>query len=223
MKQVLLVSNTLGKPFGHPIYDPIYRAASEHGKQVAIHAGGEAGVKGRDAAGGQIANMLERYEIFQQPAMHYLTSMITHGLFEKFPDVKVMFTEFGFTWLPSLMWRLDANTRLLKAECPWVKSAPSDYVHRNVRFSTQPIDSAAPAALRHLVSSYDGMQDIICFSTDYPHWDADDPTQAASHLPHEWREKVFWNNAAAFYGYPQLGEEHEVASPTTSRRSEPCE
>ena len=41
------------------------------------------------------------------------------------------------------------------------------------------------------------------FSTDYPHWDFDDPQQAFKfELTEEQKRKVFRDNAKALYGLP---------------------
>ena len=103
---VLLVTNPLGRPFGHPVYEPIYRAAVQAGLPVAVHASGDAVGKGQESAGGNSATMLERYAAsFGAPGMHHLSSMITQGLFGRFPTLQVALLEFGFTWLPALIWR----------------------------------------------------------------------------------------------------------------------
>src|SRR3712207_7881206 len=43
-----------------------------------------------------------------------LTSLISEGTFAEFPDLRVTLVEGGWTWLPSLMWRLEdrKSTRL---------------------------------------------------------------------------------------------------------------
>ena len=74
-----------------------------------------------------------------QAAMHYISSFIVHGVFEKFPSLRVVVTEFGVDWLPYVMWRLDQNYDLLKHESPWVKKWPSDYIREHIKLSTQPI------------------------------------------------------------------------------------
>jgi predicted TIM-barrel fold metal-dependent hydrolase len=45
-----------------------------------------------------------------------------------------------------------------------------------------------------------GAPGILCFSSDYPHWDGDEPGYLLRRLPEEWREPVMHANAAAFYG-----------------------
>lgn len=195
MAGVLLVINVLSKPFGHPIYDPIYRAAAEHDLPIVIH------LSGGENAGGSVPTLLEIYPLFTQAAMHHLSSMITHAVFEKFPTVRVMLTEWGFTWLPSVAKRLDSAFDVLRAESPLVRRRPSEVIHEHIRFSTQPFEYVPSRALASILEPFHGMEDILCFSSDYPHWDADEPLRIATRLPKEWHDKVFYENAARFFGF----------------------
>jgi hypothetical protein len=45
-----------------------------------------------------------------------------------------------------------------------------------------------------------GAPDVLCFASDYPHWDFDDPAFMLKRLPEAWRERVLRENAAALYG-----------------------
>ena len=58
-------------------------------------------------------------------------------------------------------------------ETPWVDRAPLEIVRSNIRFSLQPVDAPPdPATLNRL---FDHMQsdELLLFSTDYPHWQFD--------------------------------------------------
>jgi uncharacterized protein len=196
--QVLMVGNPLAKPFGHPHYHPIYAAAAEAGLPIAVHVGGEKATKSAYTAGGHAGSYFERKATGNQAGMHHLTSFITHGVFEKFPSLKVLIVEFGFSWLPPLVWRLDSIFGLLRAECPLVRRLPSEYVRDHVRMSTQPLDSSrAP----QVIESFPDYEHILCFSTDFPHFDGDEPRQLANKVPREWLPKVYYQNAAGFYGW----------------------
>ena len=46
----------------------------------------------------------------------------------------------------------------------------------------------------------DWSQRTLCFSSDYPHWDFDDPRRTLKRLPAEWRDAVSHGNAARFFG-----------------------
>jgi hypothetical protein len=47
------------------------------------------------------------------------------------------------------------------------------------------------------------MDDQLCFSTDYPHWDADTPAYIRRRLPPEWHRKVFYENALSALRWSQ--------------------
>lgn len=206
MKEVILVSNGLAKPFGHPAYHPIYEAAAEVGLVVAIHVAGELGATGAHICGGGVpATRLESHTLSAQPMQHHLASLLVHGVFEKYAGLRVALIETGVSWLPWLMWNLDSNYSLWKRETPWLRKLPSEYVREHVRMSTQPLETPEKAeSLIDLLESYGGMEDVLMFATDYPHWDADDPRYIDRRLPKGWHPKVFYENARRFYGFEQL-------------------
>ena len=209
--EVLLVMNPLGKPFGHPIYAPIHEAASEVGLPIGVHLGGDIAKKGHSIGGGSPQSRLEQFVTFYQPGAHHLSSLLTHGVFERYPDLHVCMKEHGFTWVPSLLWKLDADIKLLRAECPWVTELPSATFRQHVTVSTQPFDYTQEASqVVELLESFGGMEDILCFATDYPHWDADDPTYLAARLPKAWHSRIFFDNAARVYGWKRRSDEGNV-------------
>ena len=44
-------------------------------------------------------------------------------------------------------------------------------------------------------------EEILCFSSDYPHWDTDEVSHIAQNLPKEWHAKVFHQNAMNLFGW----------------------
>jgi predicted TIM-barrel fold metal-dependent hydrolase len=202
MAEVLLVINGLGKPFGHPIYHPIYKAAAEVGLPVAIHIGGDLAPAYLGTAGGILGSRFERHVNISQPIHNHLASFISHGVFEKFSDLHLILVEVGVAWIPWVLQELDAHYESLRRESPWVKRLPSDYFREHVRVTTQPLEMTPKRSqLIEYLEAFGGMEDILCFSTDYPHWDADDPTYIATRLPPAWLEKVFYKNACKLYGW----------------------
>jgi predicted TIM-barrel fold metal-dependent hydrolase len=126
-------------------------------------------------------------------------------VFEKFPTLKVILTEFGFTWLPNLVWRLDGQYAMLSRESPWVKQLPSDYIHEHIRLGSQPVEDLGRAGtIGAIVETVEGAEDILCFSSDYPHFSMDDPSYLARALPPSWHRKVFCDNAAAVFGFDEV-------------------
>lgn len=204
MAEVLLVVNGLSRPFGHPAYHPIYKAAVEVGLPVKIHLGGDLCYPAaQTSAGGLPSSRLEQHATLYQAAEHHLVSLFTYGVFDKFPELRVMLTEGGVAWLPSVMWSLDSHYKILKSENPSIKRLPSEYLRESVRLTTQPLEmSPERDQLIQLLEAYGGFEDLLCFATDYPHWNNDDPTYIAKRLPESWLPKVFLENALNFYRWP---------------------
>ena len=116
------------------------------------------------------------------------------------PSLKVLFVEHGFSWITSLLWNLDARYDVLRRESSWVRRLPSEYVLDYVRFTTQPLDMTRdPQQLIDVLSAFEGMERLLCFATDYPHWDADEPGYLRRKLPDEWLPRIFYENAAELY------------------------
>jgi uncharacterized protein len=198
---------SIGQPFGHPIYDPIYEAASE--TDIAIYVHGATGEISGDvappASGGAVLHYrLEMFATLHHPMSHHLTSMIVHGTFEKFPNLRVVVAEEGVAWLPWLVTSLDANYELMKRESKWVRRRPSEYLQERLGVSTQPVEASIDDRRRlvDFLATVDGIENMICFSSDYPHWDADEPTFIGNILPAEWHDKVFYGNARRLLRLP---------------------
>lgn len=183
--------------WGHRHYHPIYKAACEFGLPVVTHPGsGEAVFIGTaQFAVGTPELFMERYVDLSHLAQANLTSVIAQGIFERFPDLKVMFLECGFSWLVTHLWRLDKAWAQGRIEVPWLTRSPSEYAHDHVRVSSQPVDE--PENPRDLDTLIEGslLRDVLVFSTDYPHWDADRPGDGLMSLSEETRRRVFYATA----------------------------
>ncbi len=190
---------------GNRYYHPVYEAANELGLPIVFHPwGAEAMFQGTPAfAGGIPTTYAERFVDLPQIAQSNLVSLIFEGIPEKFPNLNFVFSEYGWTWLASLLWRMDATWKATRVETPWVKQAPSDYVRQRFRFSSQPMDEPEHQK-RHIAEIAEMLhaKETLMFSSDYPHWDSDDVTRVAKVLPEEIRDDVMFKNAAAVYKIP---------------------
>ena len=130
--------------------------------------------------------------------MTHMASMIAHGVFEKWPGLYFVVIECGIAWVPSVLWRLDANFKALRKETPWLKMLPSEYFSRNIRFSTQPLEMPA-TKIEHLWAALEAMdgRNTLMFASDYPHWDYDNLD--GLHIPPDWREDILGGNALKVY------------------------
>lgn len=194
--QVLMSSGSY-RPYGDPFYHPIWEAANEVGIPLAIHLGGQGGINYQPIGGGPMTFYWTTHALLCQPAMSHVSSAIAHGVFEKWPKMKLVVIECGIAWMPPLMWRLDANYKALRKETPWVKRLPSEYARDHIRLTTQPLEQPPNKDhLRQLLEMMDG-EHTLMYASDYPHWDFDAPTEIG--IPKEWHERVFELNAREVY------------------------
>jgi len=198
--EVMLVPYTRA-PFGQAPYHPILAAAARHGLPIVIHVNRAAGM-GLLTPVGFASYFIEHHALYSLLYATHLTSLIFEGVFEKFPALRVVFAEGGFSWIAPLLWRLDNLWTRLRAEIPLVKRRPSEYVRDHVRFTSQPIEEPSdPRHLRRVLEWVDAAH-LLMFSTDYPHWDFDDPARVARQFPVEMRERVLRDNALDLYNLP---------------------
>jgi uncharacterized protein len=196
-----------GRPFGHSVYDPIYAAANEMDIALYVHGstGEISGAEALPASGGSVLHYrLEMFATLSHPMSHHLTSMIVQGTFEKFPNLRVVVAEEGVAWLPWLITQLDSNYELLKRDSKWVRRRPSEYLRERLGVSTQPVEASIDDRRRlvDFLATVEGIEDMVCFSSDYPHWDNDEPTFIGTILPSEWHDKVFYANSRRLLRLP---------------------
>ena len=195
--QVILLSRT-AEPVGQRRYLPIFEAAAAAGLPVGIHAFGYSGhaVTGTGWPSYYVEEMFGHAPSCQAQ----LTSLVVEGVFERLPNLKVVLIEAGCAWLPSLAWRLDQHWRKLRSEVPHLRRAPSEYIKEQVWITTQPIEEPEPR--EHLIETLGWIGwDRILFSSDYPHWDFDDPATALPRgLPDDVKQGLLIDNARRVYG-----------------------
>lgn len=208
----VLMPSAAPMPYGHRFYHPIYAAAVEHGLPVAIHPGSEGvGIHGAPSAVGYPSSYLEWHTGLVATYIGHLISLVTEGVFVKFPTLRFVLVEGGVFWLPPLLWRLDKNWKGLRQTTPWLERPPSEYVREHIRLTTQPLEEPERAEhFRAMLATFDA-EKMLLFSSDFPHWDGDTPDFAARAFPAEMRARVMSENARALYRLP----------PTTPAEPEP--
>lgn len=187
---------------GNVHYYPIYEAAEELGLPIFLHPTGTEGAFQTSAAfaGGVPSTYIERHSCFPQIAMGNITSLLFEGVFVRFPRLKVLAAEFGFGWVPHMLWRYDQNWRQFRCEVPWLEKAPSSYVLDHVRFTSQPLEEPEKDEYLTQILEMVHADRTILFSTDYPHWDTDYPQTTFQRLPENLKQRIFRDNAAELFG-----------------------
>jgi len=134
-----------------------------------------------------------------------IASLIAHGVFDRWPDLKIVVTEGGWSWVAPVAWRLDASWRVLREEVPHLQRKPSEYLREHFWFTTQPAEEPEDKRWHvPVVEQFEslGLENRLMYSSDYPHWDFDAPDQAVPKVfGEERRRRIMVDNAAALYGF----------------------
>lgn len=185
--------------YGTRRFHPLYRAAVDHNLAICLHFGGEPGAP--PSPSGWPSYYIEEYAGMSHIFQSQMISLITEGVFGQFPELRVVLAASGITWLPSLMWRLDKEWKGLRREVPWVKQLPSDYMRDHIRFTLTPFDAPPSAEQLEEILDQMGSDELILFSTDYPHHYFTTVEEALpSGLPVGLKHKILFENANKFYG-----------------------
>jgi uncharacterized protein len=181
-------------------YFPIWEAAQEKDLAIGFHISPSGGNVLPPTSAGWPRSYMELNVNYPWPAPVELAGFVCRGVFERYPGLRIAYIENAFAWVPALMWRLDQAWRSLRAEVPWLKQRPSDYVRQRVRFTTQPMEEPdTPEEFRQLIKTLDEGR-MLMFSSDYPHWNFDSPTRAFPvSIDDAPRRAIMSEQATAFY------------------------
>jgi predicted TIM-barrel fold metal-dependent hydrolase len=194
--QVAIPPRTI-EPAGRRRYWPVYEAAAAHALPIGLHSAAYG--PHTNSPGGWFSYYIEEHYGFAASLQGVVSSLVMEGVFERIPALKVALVEGGFAWLPPLAWRLDRQWERNRDELPMVKRPPSEYIREHVWLTTQPIEEPDDPAQLLDVIRWIG-EDRLMFSSDYPHWDFDDPRYTFKvKLGQETQARIFGENARALF------------------------
>jgi hypothetical protein len=210
-KMALFAPNNM-RPPGHPSYWPIYEACEEFGIPVGFHvlAGN------RMTPSGAPDFYFEEHCTWAQFNFPIVSSYVFEGVFDRFPNLKVALLELGWSWAVPLAWRMDHAYRVMGREVPHLTRMPSEYIRDHIYYTTQPVeepekDEYSDEVLEAFTAS--GMGERLMFSSDYPHWDFDEPYNYLDLADEQLSRKILGENASALLGIdllPDTGLERRV-------------
>jgi predicted TIM-barrel fold metal-dependent hydrolase len=191
----VMIAVATREPLGAPRYWPIFEAAEEAGLPITMHVGGFGA--STPSGAGWASFHVEAHTNWALPYPVQVVSLVSSGVFDRFPKLQFVLEEGSLGWMPSLMWRMDRMWRTLGDRLPQLPEPPSAVIRRHFWFTTQPLDE--PENPAHLVETFDmiGMSDRILFASDYPHHDFDAPDRVlpASLVGSDFRRMVMSGNA----------------------------
>jgi hypothetical protein len=187
------------KNLDDPSFDVVWETAQRLGVAVCTHGGGQ--------APGQTPFAVDRYDTrlgihaLTHPlgAMHAVFNFTVGGILAKFPELRVGFLEAGVGWLPFWLERLDEHWEMMPEQAPLIDRRPSEYFTGRCFLTTEPDEKMVPYVFESVAD------DIICYSSDYCHWDCAFPDSVSilekrGDLSDRVKQRLFSANAAKLYG-----------------------
>jgi predicted TIM-barrel fold metal-dependent hydrolase len=149
-----------GMPFSDPKFHPVWAKAEELGASLFIHPQGIPELNKMTAGNGWLANTV----VFPAETSLALAHLIYEGIFDKFPNLKVIGAH-GGGYLPSYADRLDHSCLVSPANCNGgikLQKQPSEYL-KQIYFDSLVF---TPEAIRHLAAQV-GVSQLV-LGSDYP-------------------------------------------------------
>ena len=184
----------------HPDLDPFYAAAAALDMPLGVH--GAPGIHLPKIGVDRFTNYIQVHCIsFPFDQMTAMTALVSGGVFDRHPTLRVAFLEAGVGWVPFFIDRLHEH---YEKRGDWIPNGwrrdPREYVEAgNIWVSCEPAEPILPGVVDVLGD------DFIMFASDYPHWDGDWPEstrhlRTRSDISEASRQKIGGGNAVRFYG-----------------------
>jgi predicted TIM-barrel fold metal-dependent hydrolase len=193
-----------GRPLGHPDNWPVFAAAEGLGVPFAIHPTFEPQwTKGtRMGSWDNVKKLRLLASVTASDGVrHQFTTLFDHGVFDRFPELRVLVLESGGGWIGYWLDRMDAvyGHTAIGTRVP-LERKPSDYFRDRVWISCDPDERTIPA----LVERYG---DRFLWASDFPHADhtpayIDDLAELAASLDDEHRPAFLGGNARHLFAIP---------------------
>lgn len=191
-----------GRSLAHEANEPIWATCAELGMVPILHvAGGSVQFDpmwcstGRDDEGRAAFHLASglNAQIPQIP----LTNLVVNGVFDRHPDLRVLCSEFGLSWVPGWVEKLGPSG--IGFLMPWPFRPPQEIVAEQIFFS--PLRGQAVVPLLEQL----GPQSVL-FASDYPHPEGSanavedfKPELADAGLSPEVVERFYGANAAEIF------------------------
>ena len=136
--------------------------------------------------------------MFQMKLANILTALMGRAVFERYPNLRIVFGESGIGWIPYVLDRMDFEFEDQYKDLP-LKLKPSEYWRRQCKATFQ-FDRVGTKLIDEM-----GVETLM-WGSDYPHPDGVWPEsekyidEQFSHLPADVTRKMTCENARKFYG-----------------------
>jgi hypothetical protein len=185
----------------HPDLDRFFAVACDLDMPLGVH--GAPGLHMPKIGVDRFDNYIQVHCVsFPFDQMTAMTALVSGGVFDRHPTLRVALLEAGAGWLPWFVERLGEH---YEARGEWIpdgwKRHPDEYVAEgSIWVTCEPDERMLPAVIEQLGP------ECVMFASDYPHWDGAWPHASSELLEQPLEEKalaaVAGGNARRFYSLP---------------------
>ena len=196
-------------PWGDPSNEPIWTALEEANIPLLLHAAPIGPITPdpaweKNLVQGHVGQPLQTFLNRAPPLEAAIANLIFEGVLERHPGLRIGVLEFGASWVPSFLQRIDFAGDFLGPRNRYMRDRlrmrPSDYFRRHVRVSafwSEPLlwlfQSAGP--------------EVFMFASDFPHPEGSDHAverawRILDELPPHVITRFFSTNASELIGAP---------------------
>lgn len=196
-------------PYNDKAWEPVWAFAEESGTPLSLHLSTGGTLITERGAGAACMN----YFNLGTAALHTIALLVSSGIMDRHPNLKVVITETGANWLTWVGERLDeVYTRHAHYTRPKLSRMPSEFLYS--QFLTTTHRERAWIETRHITGV-----DCILWSNDFPHKEGCFPESkdwidyvfAGTNVSPKERYMVLGGNAAKLYGMDPVKSKEEKA------------
>ncbi|MDY7012938.1 MAG: amidohydrolase family protein [Cyanobacteriota bacterium] len=182
-----------------PRLERIWETAQDLDLPICLHAG--AGrppyAIGTEESSNNLFLMHAMAHPFEQ--MRAIAALIGGGVLDRYPQLRVTFTESGIGWVPWWLDRLDRHAQTFPDRVPLMKKMPTEHLlSGQCFFCCLPEEQTLEAVVAQIGEDY------VVYGSDYPHHDCGFPTTVAlieerQNLSETAKVKIFEKNPLKLY------------------------
>jgi len=190
---MILASDAIERPYSDERFDPLWRVASETNMPISLHKPLVSGMPLTPAMPTAADLQINVIHVVEQ----CMTRLVYGGVFERFPQLKIVSAENDIGWFPNWVHRLD-HVHSKVANSKQLPLKPSEYVRRNV-WATFQDDPLGPATWKFFG------EDNYMWASDFPHADSTFPNSLKvidenfAGVPAGITRKIVFDNANRLY------------------------
>lgn len=184
-----------------PAWEPLWAVAQDYDLTIVIHAFTLAVPHPPGIWALWDSVFLQRSVGHMWNAQRNMAALIGAGLFDRYPELRLVPLECGFGWLPSWAARLDEVSLMCEHALPTLRQKPSDYICGPQYYQSLQIFEGEQS-VQHVIEALG--EETLLFATDYPHSECWFPKSVDAFLAWEnisdsVKRKLLWDNPLSCY------------------------